>query len=80
MPDFSYSSGGVKVGLAIKTPEGKKHKLMKGDIILSIGGVKVSDLKEYTVVLKKYTPGQKVEIEVKRDGENLKIEVVMRAR
>ena len=80
MPDFTYSSGGVKVGLAIKTPEGKDHQLKKGDIIISIGGVKVSDLKEYTAALKKHTPGQKVEIELKRDGQILKIEVVMRAR
>ncbi len=80
MPDFSYSSGGVKVGLAIKSTDGTEHKLKKGDVILSIGGIEVSDLKEYTAVLKKFNPGQKVNIEIKRNEITMQIEVVMRAR
>ncbi len=80
MPDFSYSSIGVKVALAIKTSEGVEHLLKKGDIITAIGGIPVSDLKEYTTALKKFSPGGKVKIDIDRNGNKLQIEVTMRAR
>jgi len=80
MPDFSFSSGGVKVAMAMKSSDGKDHVLMKGDIVKAIGGNKVSNLKEYSVALKKYTPGQNVEITFIRDGKEVKVTITMRTR
>ncbi|MEN8223285.1 MAG: M20/M25/M40 family metallo-hydrolase [Acidobacteriota bacterium] len=80
MPDFTYSSGGVKVGMAMRSAIGKDHVLMKGDIVTAIGDNKVSNLKEYSAALKKYTPGQKVEITFLRSGKEVKKTITMRAR
>ncbi len=80
MPDFSYSSGGVKVAMAMKSADGKDHLLKKGDIVTGIGNVKVSNLKEYSVALRNHSPGQKVEITFSRDGKVIKATIIMRLR
>lgn len=80
MPDFSYSSDGVKVAMAMKSSDGKDHILKKGDIITSIGGKKVSDLREYSTELKNYSPGQKVKITFLRSGKEIKAVITMRQR
>ncbi len=80
MPDFTYSSGGVKVGMAIPSADGKDHILIKGDIVTAIGGVKISDLRAYTTELKKYVPGEKVEITFSRNGKVKKEIIKMRVR
>ncbi len=80
MPDFTFSAGGVKVAMAMRSAIGKDHVLMKGDIVTSIGDNKVSNLKEYSSALKKYIPGQKVEITFLRSGKEIKVTITMRAR
>jgi len=80
MPDFSFSNGGVKVAFAMKSPEGNDHALKKGDIITHIGGKLVLNLKEYSAELKKYSPGQKVEIIFQRDKQQKKVNIIMRTR
>jgi len=80
MPDFAYSSIGVQVGMALKSSDGKDHVLKKGDIITHISGIKISDLKAYSSELKKYTPGQEVQISFLREGRENTIIVVMRSR
>ncbi|MCK4889000.1 MAG: M20/M25/M40 family metallo-hydrolase, partial [Candidatus Aminicenantes bacterium] len=80
MPDFTFSAGGVKVAMAMKSAVGKDHVLMKGDIVTAIGDNKVSNLKEYSTALKKYIPGQKVEITFLRSGKVMKATIAMRSR
>ncbi len=80
MPDFSFSNGGVKVALAIKSNEGNEHILKKGDIITHIGGKPVFNLKEYSMELKKYSPGQRVEITFKRGKQKKTVTILMRTR
>ena len=80
MPDFSYSSGGVRVGMAIKTSSGVDHVLKKGDVITKIGSAEISDLKSYSAELMKYSPGQAVEVTFIRDGEEKRVTIEMRAR
>ena len=80
MPDFSYSAGGVKVAAAMKSPAGKDHVLMKGDIITAIGGKNVSDLRAYSAELKNYAPGQEVEITFLRSGQEMTAVITMRQR
>lgn len=80
MPDFTFSAGGVKVAMAMKSVDGKDHILKKGDIVTAIGDKKVSNLKEYSAALKKFIPGQKVEITFLRSGKEIKVTITMRAR
>ncbi|MEN8152669.1 MAG: M20/M25/M40 family metallo-hydrolase [Acidobacteriota bacterium] len=69
MPDFAFSKPGVRVGMAIKGASGKEHVLKKGDIIKKIDDHAVNNLREYTTVLKKYSPGEIVTITFEREGK-----------
>lgn len=80
MPDFSHSSGGVKVAIAMKSADGKDHLLQKGDIITTLGGIKVSNLKEYSQALKNFTPGGKVTVVIIRNGKKQTFELRLRSR
>ncbi len=80
MPDFTYNSNGVKVGMVINSDKSKKTVLEKGDIIVMLGGKKIKNLRDYSIELKKYSPGEKVEIEFIRNGNVIKEKIIMKER
>ncbi len=80
MPDFAHAGEGVKVKMVSDGSAGAKAGLQEGDIITRFGGQPVKDLRAYSGELKKYSPGDKVEIVVERAGESIKLELVLGAR
>ena len=52
--------------------------LKAGDVIVSISGSKVKNPSEVQAVISKYSPGDTIEISIVRDGEPLKIIVVLK--
>jgi hypothetical protein len=72
MPDFS---GTEKQGLRVDgvTKEGPADKggILKGDIIISINGMKVRDIYEYMSRLGKLKHGQTISVEVIREEKNV---------
>jgi aminopeptidase YwaD len=71
MPDFS---GTEKQGLRVDgvTKDGPAYKggILKGDIIISINGMKVRDIYEYMSRLGKLKHGQTISVEVIREEKN----------
>jgi aminopeptidase N len=80
MPDFTYTSAGVRVGMPLKSLTGEEHILKKDDIVIAIGGIKISNLKEYSNELKKYVPGEQVEITYIRGEKEYRAIITMRSR
>ena len=54
--------------------------MVKGDILTSLGGKPVTDLRAYTNVLAELEPGQTVEVSFTRNGESLSTEMTLVAR
>ncbi len=80
MPDFAFEGVGVKVSQVAPNSAGEKAGLLAGDIITSMGGVSVKDLRGYTNELGKYSPGDIVDVIVDRNGEIVKLTMEMVAR
>ncbi len=80
MPDFAFEGAGVKVKMVSENSAGAKAGLKTGDIVTHFGGTLVKDLRAYSTELKKYSPGDKVELVVERAGETLKLELVLGKR
>jgi hypothetical protein len=80
VPDFSYSGQGVKIGSVIEGSAGEKAGLQAGDIITALDSKKVNDLKEYSVALKNYKPGDVVKLTILRDGNEEVIPLKLGAR
>jgi len=68
VPDFSFRGEGVKLSSIISGSTGEKAGLKKNDIIIGIDGKKVTNLKDYSVLLKQYQPKDIVKLKVLRDG------------
>ncbi|MBK6347846.1 MAG: M20/M25/M40 family metallo-hydrolase [Bacteroidales bacterium] len=80
VPDFAYTGEGVKIASVSKDSPGEKAGLMAGDIITTINGEKVKGLKEYSEILKKFQPGDTVELRLTREEKSLAIPITLGER
>ncbi|NOZ66530.1 MAG: M20/M25/M40 family metallo-hydrolase [Alphaproteobacteria bacterium] len=80
MPDFAFSGKGVKVSQVAPNSAGAKAGLTAGDVITSFGGETVTNLRDYTKVLGKYNPGDKVRVVVLRDGKKVSFDMILKKR
>jgi aminopeptidase N len=69
MPDFAHQGEGVKIGSVISGSAGDKAGLKAGDIIMMLDDVKITDLRQYSNLLKKYQPGDVVKLHITRQGK-----------
>ncbi len=81
MPDYaSESKDGLR--LAGVSPGGPAEKggLKEGDVITRLGGKKVGTIYDFMESLGQHKPGEKVELVIKRDGKDLKLQVTLGSR
>ena len=71
MPDYRYSSEGVRVDGVKDDMPGKIGGIVTGDIIITFNGVFIQGMKEYMNVLSSLKKGDKVPVQVKRNGETV---------
>ena len=69
VPDFAHSGAGVAISEVRAGTAAESAGLTTGDVIVSIGGTKVTDLRAYSNMLKQFAPGDVVDIRFIRDGE-----------
>lgn len=70
---------GVVVNSVQEGSPADKAGFKKGDQIVSIGGVEVEDVLHFKYELYKYNVGDKVKIEIKRDGTSKTLEVTLKS-
>ena len=80
MPDFSYQGKGVRIGAAGPDSPAAKAGLKKGDVMVSIDGHSIRNLRDYSTLLKQYKPGDTVTIGYMRDSASHTAKVVLAAR
>ncbi len=80
VPSFSYEGSGVKLGDVPEGTPAQKAGLKTGDIIIEMNGVAVEDLRGYSNLLKKLSPGQSVTVKVLRDKTEMVVDLVLKAR
>lgn len=80
MPDFAYRGPGVRVGGVMPNSAAQAAGLKKGDLLLSIDGEALKDLRGFSNVLKSKKPGDEVTIRYKRGDEELETKATLKAR
>ncbi len=80
VPDFEFKGPGVKVGSVVADSPAAKAGLAAGDVLLSIGGEKLENLRGYSEVLKKHVPGDVVKVVWKRGEAEMTADVPLAAR
>ena len=75
MPDYSFQEGGVRVDGVSDGKPASKAGVKAGDIIIQLGEVKILSMQSYMEALGKLTPGEKTEVKLKRDGNELALPI-----
>ncbi len=76
MPDYAdEAKNGMKITGVRDGGPAAKAGLKGGDAIVKIGGKPISTIYDYMESMKRYKPGDKVEVVVKRDGQEVKLQV-----
>jgi aminopeptidase YwaD len=76
MPDYTYSSGGVRVDGVSDGRPAQKAGLKAGDIVTQLGDYKISSVESYMQALGKFKKGDSAKVIVKRGSEELKFDIV----
>jgi len=80
LPDFAFEGPGVRVQDVLPGSPAQAAGLRAGDLLVAFGGSPVADLRGYSNLLKAHAPGDKVEVSIDRNGENLTLSATLKPR
>ena len=81
MPSASEGEGlGVRVGTVTPDTAASEAGIEPGDILVRWDGVKIEDLASWMDTLRSHKPGDEVKVGIKRGGDELTVDVKLRAR
>lgn len=76
MPDYLYDGEGLRIDGITKNKIAAKFGILKGDIIIKLGAIEVTDIYKYMEGLSKYNIGDSVIVKVKREDEIVDIPII----
>ena len=76
MPDYLYDGKGLRIDGVSKNKTADKSGILKGDIIIQLGTIEVTDIYKYMEGLSKYNTGDSTTVRVKRQDEILEFSIV----
>ncbi len=80
MPDFTFTGPGVKVGGITPNSPAAAAGILKGDILLTMDGKPLKDLRGFTDLLRESEPGDVAEFTIRRGDQELKLQATLKAR
>jgi len=75
VPDYLYDGKGMRIDGVSEDKPAIKAGLLKGDIVIQLGDSTVVDMMSYMRALSVFDTGSKAKVIVKRNGENIEVEV-----
>lgn len=80
IPDMDHPGPGIRLSGTSPGSPADKAGLLQGDVITSIAGTAMEDLRAMVDVLRKHAPGDTVEVVYRRVLEEKKVKLVLGAR
>ncbi len=80
VPDFAFAGPGVKLTDVVPDSPAALAGLEQGDVIISINGQALADLRQFAKVLRGMSPGQRLMVEFLRSGQRKKVQLELVSR
>jgi len=80
MPDYSFQEGGLKVDGVSDNRPAALAGVQIGDVIIQLGDYKISGIQSYMDALSKFSPGDKTNVTVQRNGKPMTMPIVLNAK
>lgn len=80
VPDFAYAGDGVRMSAVTPGSAAEEAGLQAGDVLLRYNEEPTADLQGYSNLLRRSAPGDTVRLEIRRNGQLLDVEAVLKAR
>ena len=80
VPDFAYSGEGVRISGVTPQSAAAEAGLQAGDILLTYDGENIADMQSYSNFLRQSSPGDTIEINVNREGQEFFVEATLKTR
>jgi membrane-associated protease RseP (regulator of RpoE activity) len=77
LPDFTEETAGYQLAGVFDGSPAARAGLEKGDVLVELGGRKITDLATFTRALRAHLPGDPVEIVARRAGRPLRFTVIL---
>lgn len=75
VPDYMYSGSGMRIDGVTEGKPAAAAGLRKGDVVLGMGSVEVTDMMAYMKALGQFEKGQTAAVKVLRDGKEVMVNV-----
>jgi len=76
MPDYLFSGKGMRIDGVSKGKTGDKYGILKGDIVIKMGSVDVSDMMSYMKGLSQFNKGDETIVKILREGKEINISLI----
>jgi Peptidase family M28/PDZ domain len=76
MPDYAFDGMGVRIDGVTDNRPAAKAGLLKGDVIIQLGDLPVTDMQAYMKGLSNYKKGDETTVKVKRNAEEITAKVI----
>jgi Zn-dependent M28 family amino/carboxypeptidase len=71
IPDYLFDGKGMRIDGVSENRPAQKAGLQKGDVVIQLGGYKVTDMKTYMKALSQFENGDTTTVKVDRNGETV---------
>ncbi|MGB1307626.1 MAG: M28 family peptidase [Oceanihabitans sp.] len=75
IPDYLYDGKGMRIDGISEDKAAQKAGLQKGDIVIKLGDIDVTDMKTYMLALSKFEKGDSTKVKVTRSGKTVEAKI-----
>ena len=80
MPDYTFQEGGVRVDGVSEGRPAATAGILKGDIIIQLGDLKIAGMQSYMEALGKFKPGDRTNVTINRNGKELVLPIELKGK
>jgi S1-C subfamily serine protease len=80
IPDYAFPDPGVRITGTMPGSPAEKAGLQEGDVVVKLGEKTIHSMRDLSEALKAFSPGEKITVTYRRDGQTHTIEATLAAR